>query len=78
MRPMSTRTVSRPADFMPLRSYITHIARPYLLAAVMAFSSTLLKWCRPLRVLISDTKRCMNTPSMPYSRIQRKWVSTVL
>ena len=75
---MSFNTVSRPADFMPLRSYITQMARPYLLAAVMALASTLSKCRRPLSPLISDTKRCMNTPSMPYSLIQRKWVSTVL
>ena len=51
----------------------------YLLAAFNALCSTLLKCAFPLGFdgFISFTKRCINTPSIPYSFIHLKCRSTV-
>lgn len=54
------------------------MARSYFDAASKAWVSTSVA-C-PFRAfgLAALKKRCMNTPSTPYSCIQLKWVSTVL
>src|SRR5690606_24474830 len=63
----------------PLRSYMMLIALSYFFADFRALDSTLLKWRFPdgFAGLISATKRCICTPSNPYSFIHLKCKSTL-